>query len=323
MKGDFTRDTFDPYNHFSRVLMQQGRVTLDSDHNEQTSILLYYLRALARDLIGPYAAPVEDGGFELKPAPSGVFTITKGRYYVDGILIENNSDCTYTTQPDYQIAPEEDPLLQEINKQSACNFWIYLDVWERHITPIENDAIREKALNGPDTCTRSKVVWQVKALPISTAGRSLPPCQAFFSQLPFIGQAYLAAELDPGKQISDPCIQAPSSQYRGAENQLYRVEIHRGGRGRGGDEKNATFKWSRDNGSVATAWLGVSGNDLQVAQTRGFETGTWVELSDDVAELQGKPGLLVKVLKVDNGVLSILNFRRFRGRETGGEPLYT
>ena len=31
MKGDFTRDTFDPAKHFSRVLMQQGRVTLDAD----------------------------------------------------------------------------------------------------------------------------------------------------------------------------------------------------------------------------------------------------------------------------------------------------
>ena len=269
MKGDFTRDTFDPNNHFSRVLMQQGRVTLDSDHNEQTSILLHYLRALARDLIGPYAAPVEDGGFELiKPVPPGVFTITKGRYYVDGILIENNSDCTYTTQPDYPIAPEDDPLLQEINNRSGRNFWIYLDVWERHITPIENDAIREKALNGPDTCTRSKVVWQVKALPISAAPDQ---CRAPLSQLHPTGQAYLAAELDPGKQISDPCIQAPSSKYRGAENQLYRVEIHNGGEARGeakGEaKKEATFKWSRDNGSVATAWTGVNGNDLQVAQT--------------------------------------------------------
>ena len=77
------------------------------------------------------------------------------------------------------------------------------------------------------------------------------------------------------------------------------------GRGEGRGKKEATFKWSRDNGSVATAWTGVNGNDLQVAQMRGFETGTWVELSDDVAELRGKPGLLVKVLKVDNGVLSI------------------
>ena len=30
MKGDFSRDTFDPLKHFSRVLMQQGRVQLDA-----------------------------------------------------------------------------------------------------------------------------------------------------------------------------------------------------------------------------------------------------------------------------------------------------
>ncbi|MFX8500613.1 DUF6519 domain-containing protein, partial [Acinetobacter baumannii] len=52
MKGDFTRITFDPANHFSRVLLQQGRVTLDADANEQASILLHYLQTLARDLIG-------------------------------------------------------------------------------------------------------------------------------------------------------------------------------------------------------------------------------------------------------------------------------
>ena len=28
MKGDFTRISFDATNHFSQVLMQQGRVTL-------------------------------------------------------------------------------------------------------------------------------------------------------------------------------------------------------------------------------------------------------------------------------------------------------
>jgi len=53
MKGDFTRDTFNPAKHFSRVLLQQGRVALDADHNEQNAILLHYLRTLARDLIAP------------------------------------------------------------------------------------------------------------------------------------------------------------------------------------------------------------------------------------------------------------------------------
>ena len=51
MKGDFTRDTFTPGKHFSRVLAQQGRVTVDADSNEQAAILLHYLRTLTRDLI--------------------------------------------------------------------------------------------------------------------------------------------------------------------------------------------------------------------------------------------------------------------------------
>jgi hypothetical protein len=65
MKADFSRDTFNPLKHFSRVLMQQGRVQLDADWNEQTpAILLHYLRSLGADLIGPHGGPadVEDAG---------------------------------------------------------------------------------------------------------------------------------------------------------------------------------------------------------------------------------------------------------------------
>ena len=42
MKGDFSRRTFDPQKHFSRVLMQQGRVQLDADWNEQAAIQLHH-----------------------------------------------------------------------------------------------------------------------------------------------------------------------------------------------------------------------------------------------------------------------------------------
>ena len=42
-ENDITRATFHRVKHFSRVLMQQGRVQLDADWNEQVSILLHYL----------------------------------------------------------------------------------------------------------------------------------------------------------------------------------------------------------------------------------------------------------------------------------------
>jgi len=355
MKGDFTRDTFDPAKHFSRVLMQQGRVTLDADHNEQTAILLHYLRTLACDLIGPYAAPVEHRGFWLsRDKKTGGIMIAAGRYYVHGILVENHQDCLYSAQQDYRIQAE-DALLKEIEakQHSETVFWLYLDVWERHITSIEDEFIREKALNGPDTCTRAKVTWQVKALPVDDAFQKkiselkeeaeqikkndrlsetdkkrlteiqqdidaitgvldkLPPhaegeldpaaCKTPLKLL-VGGAAMLSARVDPGKKIEDACVTPPDAKYRGAENQLYRVEIHDGGNG-----ATASFKWSRDNGSVATAWLGLgsSGNDLRVSHTRGFEAGNWVELSNEPLDLLGLPGVLVKLAKVEGETLSV------------------
>ena len=52
MKADLTRISYDPVKGFSRVLMQQGRVQLDADWNEQASILLHLIRRLAADVGG-------------------------------------------------------------------------------------------------------------------------------------------------------------------------------------------------------------------------------------------------------------------------------
>ena len=56
MRADLTRNSFDPAKYFSRVLMQQGRVQLDADWNEQASILLHLVRRLAADLGGNAAS---------------------------------------------------------------------------------------------------------------------------------------------------------------------------------------------------------------------------------------------------------------------------
>jgi uncharacterized protein DUF6519 len=304
MKGDFTRDTYDPAKHFSRVLMQQGRVTLDADHNEQASILLHYLRTLARDLIGPYAAPSQASGFSLRyDAAKKDIVAGVGRYYVDGILVENDEDCFYSQQRDCPL-PADDRLLAEINAPSGAVFWVYLDVWERHITSVEDDETREKALNGPDTCTRAKVVWQLKAIPWPAVkdptGVDVVTCSTPLGGLASMSPALLAARVDPGRKETSACVTPPDSKYRGTENQLYRVEIHRPG-----PAGAATFKWARDNGSVVSAWLGTTGYDLQVSRSRGFEAGNWVELSDDSQELQGLPGTLVKLAKVEGSMLSV------------------
>ena len=42
---------------------QQGRLQLDADLNEQTAIVLDYLRTLAVDFIGPFGGHVHRAGF--------------------------------------------------------------------------------------------------------------------------------------------------------------------------------------------------------------------------------------------------------------------
>src|SRR5262249_12281890 len=162
-RGDFTRDTFNPAKRYSRVLMQQGRVLLDEDWNEQTSILLHYLRTLATDLFGPHWGPKKIGdadndGFAIKSVEDlkNDFSILPGRYYVDGILCENHSAVAYTKQADFPQRPAGKDGLK-----SGASL-VYLDVWERHITALEDGLIREVALGGPDTATRAQVVQQVR-----------------------------------------------------------------------------------------------------------------------------------------------------------------
>jgi len=82
------------------------------------------------------------------------------------------------------------------------------------------------------------------------------------------------------------------------ENQHYRVEVHdKGALGA------ATFKFSRDNGSIVTKWESQAVNDLTVSNAGRddvlrFAAGNWVELSDDTNDLLSTPGTLVQLAKV-------------------------
>lgn len=105
----------------------------------------------------------------------------------------------------------------------------------------------------------------------------------------------LRARVNRPDESKDPCLTSPDAQYRGQENQLYRVEIHQGS----SDKNGPTFKWSRDNGAIVSRVVENRGIELVVENPRGFVAGNWVELSNDGQELWGLPGQLVKLLKVE------------------------
>jgi hypothetical protein len=48
-----------------------------------------------------------------------------------------------------------------------------------------------------------------------------------------------------------------------------------------------------------------SGNDLLVANARGFAASTWVELSDDLHDLSAVPGAPVKLAQIDDDRLTV------------------
>ncbi len=74
MSGDFSRSTFDPKKHSSGVRMQQGRVQLDADWNEQADIVEHAVRArTGRRPRGGAAAPSGPPGFGLVAESSLVF----------------------------------------------------------------------------------------------------------------------------------------------------------------------------------------------------------------------------------------------------------
>src|ERR1700751_5990831 len=111
MKGDFSRQTFNHTRHYSGVLMQQGRVQLDADGNEAQAILRYRDQTEATDVIGVSGAPENLAGFAIT-AQDSTLTIGAGRYYVDGILCENDTPVPYTQQPDLPNPPSPVALLQ-------------------------------------------------------------------------------------------------------------------------------------------------------------------------------------------------------------------
>lgn len=325
MKGDFTRSTFDREKHYSGVRWQQGRVHLDADWNEAMEILAHLDRTTRRDVIGPHGGPAgedADGeplaGFLVYINDDEEMRVSGGRYYVDGILVENEEDILITEQPDLPTPAETtlEALLVPSGAPLETGYYLaFLDVWERHVTPLEDPSIREKALGGPDTATRTQVVWQVKLMPISGPpiryDEEPPSCEvepAAWDELTVGSTGMMTARAEPESGDTGPCVVPARAGYRGLENQLYRVEVHEAL-----SETEILVKWSRENGSVVSAWLSQDAarpNRLTVQSIGrddklGFAADDWVELTDDTRELRGLPGLLVRIQTIEGNVLVI------------------
>ncbi|NET57960.1 MAG: DUF4815 domain-containing protein [Symploca sp. SIO2E6] len=149
MKGDFTRWTFDASKRYSSVRLQQGRVLLDADWNEQLDIIAYREQIGNQEIIGLNGVP--DLSSFLVDFDNNEIKLGAGRCYVEGVLCEN-------LQEDYQL-----DITEVLGIEGEGDYLLYLEVWQHHITVIEDQQLQEPALGGPDTTTRTQTYWQLKA----------------------------------------------------------------------------------------------------------------------------------------------------------------
>lgn len=307
MNGDLTRDTFDARDGFTAVRAQQGRVTLDADHNEQVDIALHDTREGRQDLVGDSGAPADEPGFGVTLS-AGLPVLGAGRFIVNGIRVRNEADRPLSTAQ---------PFLPGNTLPSTAGTWLaYLELWERPLTAVEEPSIREVALGGPDTTTRDQLVWQVRWLRLGNVGMSTS-CTAGATALQAL-DAIFDGTLQPGLEASSgsgPCIVSDAAQFRGLENQLYRVEIHAGNVAADGASSGsaATFKWSRDNGAIVGGVVGLTSTSPIVLQVErlgpggaaGFERGVTIEISNESATLTGTAGILARVEDVEGDGLRL------------------
>ena len=175
MKGDFSRYRFDPAKHYTAVLEQQGRVQLDADANEQRAIDWHRLATETVDVIGATGAPRHAAGFAISlRADNRSLLIGPGRYYVDGLLCEAATQADYTQQP-WLIDPQPgiDTMLAALRVGRASAVRVWLETWQRLVTPIDDPCIKDVALGEADTTVRLQTVWRVVAEQVAATTTNL------------------------------------------------------------------------------------------------------------------------------------------------------
>ncbi|MEU0405901.1 DUF6519 domain-containing protein, partial [Streptomyces sp. NPDC006197] len=183
-------DTFDPLRRFVRVRLQQGVPIVDADVNEREDIQKFELRAFLKWFVGD-GVPEGNDGFRIvgtglpndfkiragaEGAPDALHRI--GRCLVQGLDVMIEHDLQYTAQPLHEshgtpaaelAARLNVPLIGKLESIAKPQILVYLDVWERLVTPAEDPQLIHPGL-GTESCARYKREWVVR----TRAGDALP-----------------------------------------------------------------------------------------------------------------------------------------------------
>ncbi len=277
MKTEISRDSHQLEKRYSGVYQQQGRMLTDADWNELVEIIKGRLNDALKDVVGS-----KEGGIggaprhrALKIVEDGAdaFKIQPGHVYADGVAaqVPGDADIAYGAQPDFPSPPD-----------LPDNYVLYADVWERTVTHLMDERLRDEGLHGADTCTRKQMMAQVKWCPYDTGNPANPdndPEQS--AKNPAKGDAELTITLLQKSTESDPC--DPCAAQLDVEskigNYLFRVEVH-DVKGDANGPTKITLKWSSENGAEQFEALAT-----KEKMPAGFFSDKWVyEFFDKTSE---------------------------------------
>lgn len=231
---DISRSAFYASKRYRGVRMQQGRVLTDDDWNSQDDIVADDVRETRLHVIGAAGSP-DDGYRIVNPTLSGGeidFELAAGTYYVGGHRVTLAEPISFSSQPDWQ----NQPASERLGPDGARSDFVYLEVWEQIVTATEDDELFEKALGGPDTTTRRRLMARVQLFPEAPEDCH-EAFQALGEQLASEGKGTLteSGELVPDLRLEvryeesgvpeDLCTPSAAGGYLGAENQAIRVQL--------------------------------------------------------------------------------------------------
>ncbi|RQP04700.1 MAG: hypothetical protein D1H97_16570 [Paracoccus sp. BP8] len=300
MTGDFSRWRGPNAKHrgYSGVLMQQGRLYTDSDWNENTAIQTERMESALARVIGPGGTPKAAPGFAIT-AGAGGFGIGAGSYWVDGVRVENPAPVSYADQGG---GLNLEPLAEIV--QDGAEMLIHLELRKDEVSALQDGLLADPALSGVDTAVRERAHWRVAIRPVTLtdAERAEIVARAGCGHAPDFpdwrpGTGRMSAGTAPAADLPDDsdCLIPPDAGYLSQENQLYRVQIVRGG-----TRAQARFVWSRENGAVAARLGRNEGGEFILLGARedealGFPSGGWIEVQDDRDTALGRPGTFTRM----------------------------
>ena len=262
MAGDRARVSYDPSRKWRGLIAQQGRVTVEADWNEAAAIGAERDRLLTLDVVGTVGTP--DGGYVVTAIPAagsppgspgsppatgpglvgsppasvpGDLVIGPGTLYLGGERLDLDAPVAYSAQPDWLDHSTDPRWVPPALPAAAGTSYelVYLLAAEQEVSAVEDAALADVALGGPDTMGRQRILQRFVRQPCQSAScfgawtalvDSLGPAGQRFDTASMMIESTAALQVSftsPG--TAGPCQPATTGGYLGVENQMIRVMV--------------------------------------------------------------------------------------------------